>query len=223
MKLIKKTKLKDKFERYDLEVENTHNFVVEGVVVHNSNVRLGYGPRDDYKENPGFIYMAGSHNCRRKEGDNKYWNLFKEHPKLKILLGQLLLHVPNPQYSSAIIFGELYGIQIQDMHYDATDKPKFRAFDICVDGKYLGYEKYELFRKYDIPHMPILYKGPYSPEIVKELTDGETALGSTQKFKGREGVVITAEPSSVDSVGRRRILKSVSVDYLDRKGATDGH
>ena len=218
MKLIKKTKLKGKFERYDLEVENTHNFVVEGIVAHNSNIRLGYGPRDNYEENPGFILMAGSHNARRKEGDNKYWNLFREHPKLKILLGQLLVHVSNPQYSSVIIFGELYGIGVNDMQYDATVKPMFRAFDICVDGTYMGYEKYKLFETYDIPHVPILYKGPYDPEIVKELTDGDTTLGSKQKFTGREGIVITAEPSSVNTLGRRRILKSVSVDYLDRKG-----
>ncbi len=42
MKLLRKENLQESFERYDLEVEDNHTFVVSGVVVHNCAVRLNY-------------------------------------------------------------------------------------------------------------------------------------------------------------------------------------
>jgi hypothetical protein len=42
------------------------------------------------------------------------------------------------------------------------------------------------------------------------------------KFKGREGVVVTPVKEQFSPVlGDRLILKSVSVDYLNRKGAKE--
>lgn len=56
---------------------------------------------------------------------------------------------------------------------------------------------------------------------VEELTYGPTTVGSPRcSFKGREGVVITPLTEQWMN-GGRMILKSVSADYLDRKGAED--
>lgn len=63
MKLIKKRKLSEKFERWDLQIKDTHNFIAEGIVVHNTNLRCGL-IRDDENSNP--ILMCGSKNHRRK-------------------------------------------------------------------------------------------------------------------------------------------------------------
>ncbi len=69
MRLTRKETLPDQFDKYDLEVEGVHNFVAEGVVVHNSNSRVGIVEGDE---------MAGSHALRRKRPEtilpgNLYW------------------------------------------------------------------------------------------------------------------------------------------------------
>jgi len=42
MKLLKREDISKSFERYDLEIEDNHNFVVCGIVVHNCSLRLNY-------------------------------------------------------------------------------------------------------------------------------------------------------------------------------------
>jgi len=71
-----------------------------------------------------------------------------------------------------------------------------------------------------VPTVPVLYTGSFSPELV-ELTYGPTMMGKVKsEFKGREGIVITPLIEQRCHIGRL-ILKNVSADYLDRKGAKD--
>ena len=147
-------------------------------------------------------------------------------PKLQQLMYDLWeKHCANEGRHSdmVIVFGEIYGAGVQDMQYDLPNGKGFRAFDISIGGKYMGHEKYKVFKQYEIPVVPVLYTGLYDVDKIKELTDGETVLGSQQKFKGREGIVITSTREDNDPIIGRKILKSVSVDYLSRKGGTDGH
>ena len=74
--------------------------------------------------------------------------------------------------------------------------------------------------------MPLLYEGAYSKELVKQFTYGPTTLAQPDqiksKFKDREGCVITPLAEQFYApTGGRLILKSISADYLDRKGAQD--
>lgn len=83
--------------------------------------------------------------------------------------------------------------------------------------------KGELFERYGVPHVPVLYRGPFTWDVVEYLTDGPTTLcdpDDAGPFKGREGVVVTS--AEEDPIGRR-IFKSVSADYLDRRNGTDSH
>lgn len=69
--------------------------------------------------------------------------------------------------------------------------------------------------------VPLLYTGPFDPTLIDDYTYGATTVGAPRgHFKGREGIVIT---SLVEDfyMGGRRIAKSVSADYLDRRGALD--
>jgi len=230
MKLLKKTKLKEHYKRYDLEIEGTHTFVAEGVVVHNTNCRLGFMQSDNYNEDGKYVYTAGSHNVRRKppeEGKSSlYWLPYDLCPNLKKMMYEVwedCCAATGESGKSIVVYGEIYGAGVQDMQYDCVEGKGFRVFDISVGGEYLGHKKYKLFKKHKIPCVPLLYTGPYDPEKIRELTDGETTLGSEGKFKGREGVVITAAVEGTNPLIGRKILKSVSVDYLSRKGGTDGH
>ncbi len=158
--------------------------------------------------------MAGSHNTRRKSG--LYWAPFEWYPQIEDWL--------NNSYESQpiIIFGEIFGSGIQDMRYGMENgKKDFRAFDISVNGKYLDWKEFEnICNFYKIPIVPVLYRGPYSREIVEKYTTGPAAVCNPpdikEKFKGREGCVIKPVKERQDEHIGRIILKSISVDYLER-------
>ena len=70
----------------------------------------------------------------------------------------------------------------------------------------------------NISRVPVLYKGPYIHDIVKQLTDGKSTYDKNQI---REGVVITPLIEREDAEIGRVILKSVSEDYKLRKNGTE--
>ena len=106
--------------------------------------------------------------------------------------------------------------------------PDFRVFDIYLGepnkGRYLEWS--------EIGHMlglanssdaiekmmvPLLYQGPYSKEVLLEYTSGRSTLGGNL----REGVVVKPTPERENIKGSRTIFKSISEDYLLRKGGTE--
>ena len=67
----------------------------------------------------------------------------------------LLRHRSGGEHS-VVLFGELYGSGVQDIAYGLSNGAKgFRAFDIAVDGKYLGFdEKAALFCRFGVESVP---------------------------------------------------------------------
>lgn len=215
-------------------IENIRNFgdifkegeeVVITEKLHGMNSRLGKIRIINDDGDIVWEYSCGSHGVRRKEFDFKgirsqFWNVLND--QIKSLLDELCNNQNN-----VILFGEIFGPGVQDMQYGLKERA-FRAFDIAVNRKYLSFdEKRALFDKHGIPAVPILYKGPFSWEIVKKHTDGLTTMCEEKdagKFSGREGVVITPVEERFDpEIGGdgRVILKSISADYLSRKGGTE--
>ena len=198
-------------KKYDLET-TTHNFFAQNILVHNSNARLGIVNGE---------LMAGSHRTRRKEGDPRtmYWQPMG---LVEPLLRELYSYFSEP----VIIFGEIFGQRIQDMDY-GQPVPSFRAFDITHGGRYINNVLFQWYcNEFNVPTVPKLYKGTYSVDVVRELTDGPTTVpgsdNSRCKFKGREGIVIKPLYEKYSEVlSGRLILKSVSVDYHQRKDAKD--
>ena len=90
-------------------------------------------------------------------------------------------------------------------------------FDILVNGKF---QSWDFIRSCGWETVPILYEGPYSREIVAELTDGATTIPGADHT--REGIVICAVPDTISNLtGERKIAKSISEAYLLRKNATE--
>lgn len=111
------------------------------------------------------------------------------------------------------LVGEVFGNGVQDLRY-GQEKTSFRAFGLKVGEKWLDYDVFlKKCKEWDIPHVPVLYQGPYSKKVVDAVTKGKTVVGKGCHI--REGVVICATKS--EDNGGRRILKSVSEDYLLRK------
>ena len=75
-------------------------------------------------------------------------------------------------------------------------------------------------KELDIDTVPVLYSGPYSKEVVDELTNGKETV-SGKELHMREGIVIRPFNERRDDDIGRVILKSVSDAYLLRKGGTE--
>lgn len=123
------------------------------------------------------------------------------------------------------VIGEVFGktntgAGVQDLTY--TDEVlDFRAFDICVGNRgserYLEWDHFEkAVEKLGVKHAPLLYRGPYSKQVVLEHTDGNTTLSDKKQI--REGVVVKSAVEARSSHYGRKIAKSVSEAYLLRKG-----
>lgn len=119
------------------------------------------------------------------------------------------------------LLGEVLGTGVQDLGYGLST-PEFRAFDMYVgqpqDGRYVDFSLFENNCKlFKIPMVPVLYNGPYSYDIMKDLTDGKETVSGKQ-VNIREGVVVKPIIERTDRLVGRVLMKHVSEKYLTRKG-----
>ena len=120
------------------------------------------------------------------------------------------------------ILCEIFGRGVQDLHY-GLNKPSFRIFDVYVgqpgQGRYLDHEELIdfIFGVEGAVLVPQIYVGEYSKEVVAQYTDGSNIDGG---FNVREGVVVKPTKEREHEELGRVILKSVSEDYLLRRGNT---
>ncbi|MBI2633345.1 MAG: hypothetical protein HYW78_03055 [Parcubacteria group bacterium] len=233
------------FHKY-VEIENWQNFpnlfqegeeIVITEKIHGKNCRVAYVVIERNYNGEGSVrseFFCGSHNYARKQFDTQgrisdFWKPLEYCEGLK----ELLLFLSGDGNQSVIVFGEIFGADHQDTSYGVKKGDQgFRVFDISIDGMYLGFDrKKEVCEKFNVPMVSILYRGPYSVEIVRRSTDGPTTMCAQEqagKFKGREGIVITPVKERIaQNFGEtgfgRVILKSKSVDFIGRKGERDGH
>jgi RNA ligase (TIGR02306 family) len=222
------------------DIENIRNFpdilkegeeVVFTEKLHGKNCRVGLLQDTNDEGHAAYAWMAGSHDVRRKAVDSKdkpsdFWLPLKDE-NMKSLLVDL-----SEGHKDVIVFCELIGSGVQDMAYGFQNGAKgYRAFDIYVAGHYLPVAaKLALFEQYTIPSVPILYRGPFSWSVMEEYTYGNTTMcepDKAGKFKGREGIVITPAVERRDYAlsgeSKRVIFKSISADYIARKGGTEDH
>lgn len=187
--------------------------------LHGSNCRVGL-VRD---ETGDFTFAAGSHKVRRAEYSGEKRSLYWEPVDEPMM--NLLTHLCDEEHN-VVVFGEIFGPGIQDLDYGQPTHG-FRVFDITVAGIYLDWvEVCQLCEAFDIETVPVLHIGYFDPKVVEHLTYGDTMVASADKirskFKGREGVVVTPLREQFSQIlGGRMIVKSVSADYRDRRGAED--
>jgi RNA ligase (TIGR02306 family) len=209
----------ERYQNYPKAIdEGEHVVMLEKV--HGTNSRIGL-----VMSNDDLVWMCGSHRSNRKQFDatgdlSLYWK------PLTCNVVDMLTEIQNDTKAvSVVLFGEIYGRGIQDMQYDGNIS--FAAFDISVNGQYLDWPAVvKMCDKHSVSMVPVVYEGPFSEAILMEHTDGPTIVCEQpiSKFKGREGVVvkpIVERQSQYLPNHGRVILKSVSVDYLNRRGGTD--
>lgn len=160
---------------------------------------------------------CGSHRNWKKDDSqspngpkNLWWKALEQNPKVKDFC------LDNP---GVALYAEVFGSNVQDLPYGKS-KGEFgiRVFDVLADGQWVSFERpggtlVDYLNVYGVEHVPVLYRGPYSEEIVKSLVDGKSTLADHL----REGVVIKPVRERTDPKIGRVILKAVSGDYLARK------
>lgn len=168
----------------------------------------------------GELFVASRNLCLAPGEANAYWRVaadagIAEH--LRALLAET-------GAGTATLYGEVLGVQ--DLKYGLVNgRVGFRWFDVALNGEYQDHDgaAHRLLLARGLERVPLLYEGPFSDAVLAQHTDGATTLGAGHV---REGVVIrpAAERYDIESDLGRVILKSVSGDYLTRKGqATEYH
>lgn len=197
--------------RYDLVVKSDPDFLC------------------DLHSNAAAFYARRIKACYNKgvNENNVYWRAVTENKVLRdvVYLDQVIEDfswVNTPIF----VLGEVFGSGIQDLDYGSTsNKPGFRVFDIYIGapgaGRYLNDD--ELTRacnRLGLKRVPVLYRGPFSMEKVAEYTSGNESVTGASKHI-REGIVIRPITERHDNTLGRVQLKSVSDEYLTRKGGTE--
>ncbi len=200
------------------DIENLRNFpdvledgeeVIVTEKIHGTNCRVGLIEGE---------LMAGSMSVRRKRpgtpeelASSIYWFPLSL-PGVEAMVEEL-----GSKHRQFILFGEVYGSKIQDLHYGCKGKFGFRAFDLLADGKYLDADPFfAVCAEYCVETAPVLYRGAYSLAKVRELSEGGTMLGDSHI---REGVVVKPVIERVDPKTGRVALKYIGDRYLFSKSA----
>lgn len=195
-------------ERY----ENFFNVFKEGeeVIVtekiHGSNLRVAKNDNN---------LLVGGHNWMWKETErNLYWKAIKQNGFDKILLEKL----PD----KLILFGEVYGKKVQTLQY-GLDTQKIVFYDAFQNERYFEWDEFlKLMKEIDLLNniVPVLYRGGYDSNKIKELAQGNTLLSGDHL---KEGVIVKPVQERVDGKLGRVILKFINPMYEISKDRTDFH
>ena len=135
----------------------------------------------------------------------------------------------GPLAEPVFVLGEVFGAGVQDLGYGAStaqdDRLGFRVFDVYRGrrghGTYLSDAELDAaVSAMGLQRAPVVYRGPFSGEGVRAHTAGRETVSGTGCHL-REGVVIRPQVERRDLRIGRAQLKSVSDDYLLRKGGTE--
>lgn len=113
------------------------------------------------------------------------------------------------------IYGEVFG-QVQDLKYGIASGVRLALFDAMDTNtrRYFDFDEFiALAADLDLPTVPVLYRGPWSPSL-REMAEGRSTLADHV----REGFVVRPVKERHEHMGRV-ILKMVGEGYHLRKSA----
>jgi len=175
-----------------------------------------------------YEYVYGSHNVEKgSESQGFYstdvWRTIAEKYDIKNKLREQALwyHKTGDLGSGIIIYGEIYGAGIQKNYDYGLKDIEFAGFDLVIDGKYettlyteFAFSQYNL----NLPHVPVLYEGPWSQEIQDKFVFNNNIEGTKIPH---EGIVIKHVSGE-----RNKVAKVINPDYLiygEKHNVGDSH
>jgi len=173
-----------------------------------------------------YEYIYGSHNVEKGSDTQGFystdvWRTIDEKYGIKEKLWHFA-KLAEAKYigDGMILYGEIYGAGIQKGYdYGLTDI-HFSGFDLYGGGGYLGAEMAYMViaNELYLPHVEILYEGPWSQEIQDKYTFNNFINGTKTPH---EGIVIKHV-----SGDRDKIYKCINPDYLiyaEKHNVEDSH
>jgi len=174
----------------------------------------------------GYEYVYGSHNVEKGSDSQGFystdvWRTIAEKYDIKRKLREqaMLYFREGLLGSGVIIYGEIYGAGIQKNYDYGLKDIEFAGFDLVVGGKYEGafYTKY-VMDLMQLPHVPILYVGPWSQETQDKFVFNNNIEGTKVPH---EGIVIKHVSGE-----RNKVAKVINPDYLiygEKHNVGDSH
>jgi len=162
-----------------------------------------------------YEFVIGSHNVEKgsdSQGfyDTNVWYEIADKYKIKEKLWNFARQYSTPEDfgSGFIIYGEIYGAGIQKNYDYGLKDIEFAVFDIKENGEYYSAAATEATTRalLELPHIPVLYFGPWSQEIQDSFTFKNFIEGTKVPH---EGVVIKLETGE-----RQKVAKVINPDYL---------
>lgn len=189
--------------KFDLEPYQRYaELLMPGELVTISEKLHGTSARFVHHDNQQFV--GGRNHWLADAPESVYWQAFRQHPGI----GEFCQTNPD-----AVLFGEVFG-PVQSLRYGAgKNQVFFAAFAALVRGHWLDWDQVRhLATLYQFPLVPVLYEGPFQPEILTGLADGPSTWPGADHL--REGVVVVPAIERADPEIGRVALKLVSNEYL---------
>lgn len=137
------------------------------------------------------------------------WSEIAEKYNIKEKLWKLVKTVkPEDIGSGIVLYGEIYGADIQKNYdYGLTDI-QFVGFDFTVNGKYETPDgaKFIIEDRLDLPHVEVLYNGYWNQETQDKFTFNNFIEGTKVPHEGIVIKYFTGE--------RQKVAKVINPDYL---------
>lgn len=215
--------------KYDIEnIKKFPNVLVDGEEVvfsekiHGTFCGVGILPHTHTHLSLRFVVFSkglGAQGLCFKLNDRNENNVYVRAMKQNGIFEKLLSYL-GKQADPVFLLGEVYGPGVQDLVYG--DKLNFRVFDaVAKVNSQLVYWNVDtmqaICKNMNIETVPFLYRGPYSKELMMQYTSGKETV-SGNELHMREGIVIKPVQERREPELGRVILKSVSEQYLLRKG-----
>jgi hypothetical protein len=162
-----------------------------------------------------YEWVVGSHNVEKgsdSQGfyDTNVWSEVADNYRIKEYLWYYAKNVLGRKSigSGVVVYGEIYGAGIQKNYEYGLKDIKFAGFDLTVNGKYLPTleANYEIEVWLELPHVPVLYAGPWSKQIQDKFVLNNFIEGTKIPH---EGVVVKHVSGE-----RHRVAKVINPDYL---------
>ena len=236
---IKKRYINSNFHKYT-DISNIKNYpkvfeesdwVSITEKIHGTSVRLGWVKNEantiweKVKKLFGLLepytFIFGSRNVQLSyKNKNKYYYDSNVYAKTSIDYD-----LKNKLKNGEILYGEIIGPGIQKRYsYGCKEgETKFYAYDVMIDDRWLDVEEFKSFcEERQIPRVQEIYSGFFDMDLVKEFTEGASIIDPIGQ-PIREGCVVKPIEEKSNSYIGRKVLKSISSEYLLLKNNSDFH
>lgn len=161
-----------------------------------------------------YEYIYGSHNCEKGSDSQGFystdvWRTIAEKYDIKDKLWKYAKYEGADNIGEGLIlYGEIYGAGIQKNYEYGLKDIEFVGFDIKMKGEYVAVNPtaYAIAGVLGLPHVPILYTGPWNQEIQDKFTFNNFIEGTKVPH---EGIVIKHISGE-----RNKVAKVINSDYL---------